>query len=944
METDKSVEERVLTFLRVKTCDTIDKKYYSISEDRQNFILFDPIIKSNSDKSIKFEIDKIFTPENENSYIFEEITRDCLASSLNGEHYTYLSYGESASEKQEMLFGGRDCYNNLNTRGIFPRILEKLLTTISTNPVHSNNLTVNLSYIMVNSNKLFDLTKFIDKNLSSITQQEFITYGIDIKAHSEVLSKVKKLQVDNSNEVTFFLCKIFDMLYKLEVDSLHLLNWSHFDFIIYINDNSGKLISTLSFIILSGSEQLCTKVTNPHMAPKNSISNTKNVIETQFTFDDVKKNINKNFVPNELEESKFMNVVSKVSFNNKVSRKYRVIGSIVPNTGVYNNVKDTLMFLFDCKKTVRMRPVIKEDTDLKTSEMRKDDIIYDLEKKLKNSQNTIKELNERVDYKEKKIQMITENYKKQVEVLKNSFNFSGDVNVLISGNEYTKEAKFVRGIRNAVENCRVKSSRIEELEEKVAQLKAELMKNKALNEVKDTDTTMATIFHQVKTDKEREQKDLRRYNEFYLKIEELTKKNKSLEEMCEKYKADIEHKTKMLNNLPNILKDNQDQFGKMHKVKEDMKKKMKEFYKKEIAEIGSNNKKENKLLVEKYEKLIEQKDEEYKKLKKLYSELKENFDTNIHQHLEEMIRLYDSIEQMIEEYKKYFDNRKLGTNPSSVNHFLSFLNRKKEYDVKVQTIEQSVNQIQYPILFKVLNAKGIQRPKTKIFAVKIKDNVDEMKTEKIEPKMKASTYSIEEVERKSQIFEGVKTDKEVDGMKPEELINYIHEIHKKIRDIEEYGEKYIMYNKGYTVKEFEYNEKYIKDLHEKNKKILHQLEEQVKINNKNKVQMNSSERVVQQLNSEIFMLKRALDAKQINRKVSFPMFTNNSCGKIKISSISQNEGTVSDIKRSTLTKGFYTPGLFSKRENIGNHFTVQSTSDNTKNKPTTTSNIYTHTK
>ena len=70
METEnrKEDDERVKTFLKVKTCDTVDKQYYKISDNKQIFSLYDPSVKTDTSKTIKFEIDKIFTDKNENSY------------------------------------------------------------------------------------------------------------------------------------------------------------------------------------------------------------------------------------------------------------------------------------------------------------------------------------------------------------------------------------------------------------------------------------------------------------------------------------------------------------------------------------------------------------------------------------------------------------------------------------------------------------------------------------------------------------------------------------------------------------------------------------------------------------------------------------------------------------------------------------------------------------
>ena len=90
-----------------------------------------------------------------------------------------------------------------------------------------------------------------------------------------------------------------------------------------------------------------------------------------------------------------------------------------------------------------MKPVLNKDGYAQIhSDLKRDDIIYDLESKLKTQQGKIKELNERVDYKQKKIEVLTDNYKSQIEALKKEFNFVGDVNTLLGGGEYTKEAKY----------------------------------------------------------------------------------------------------------------------------------------------------------------------------------------------------------------------------------------------------------------------------------------------------------------------------------------------------------------------------------------------------------------------------------------------------------------------------------------------------------------------
>lgn len=945
METEKQIskedDERVKTYLKVKTCETIDKQYYKISDNKQILSLYDPSVKTDTSKTIKFEIDKIFTDKNENSYIVEEIARDCVSEALSGEHFTFMSYGDSISDKNEIIFGGKDCYKNLNTRGIFPRILDSLLNTITSNKNYNDNLVLNLSYICVNGNKLIDLSKFLGKNINSITQSEFISNGIEIKTNPDILQKIKKIQIDNANEVLFFLTKIFDLLFKLELDSMHLLTWSHFAFIIYINDNSGKIISTLSFIILACNDILSTKVTNPKSLNKNTINNTKNVVDAQSTFNNIIKNISSYTIVNELDQSKLATVLTQCAFNNKQKRKFRVIGSIVPNTGLYVTVKDTLMFLFECKKTVRMRPVIQEDGEgLKKEDLKKDDVIYDLESKLKAQQNTIKELNERLNYKQKKIDILTENYKKQVEVLKKEFNFTGDVNILLSGDEYTKESKYARSVRDAMDTVRIKSNRIGELEQKILDLKEEIKRIKTEQDLKNNDETMANIYIKLKEDKLAEERKLKMNNEHSARLEELMKRNRLLEQINEEYKKEIENKTKLIHNLPTALKDNKEQYDNIQKIKEDTKKRVKEHFKKEIAAIESNNMKENKKLIEKYENLLKQKENEAKIAIKEYKSLKDNHDQEIHSYLDELIRLKDTIDTLISSYKKSYDIKKFDSNMNSLNNFNMFMNYKREFDKNLSIIEESINGYQYPLLYKTLELKGPNRKKTKIVAIE-KPKIKEEKII-IEPKKLKINYTVEEVEKKKEsIFKHIKTEEDIDKMSQEELLSYIKNIHKIIKSIEDYANNYIKYNKGYTVKEFEINSKYVNDLYNKIEKLNRLLEEQITTNSRNKVIISSHERMIERLNSENFLLKQTLNSRNLNAKISFPLFTDERRNR------KENE------YRATFSKKWYSPGSLSSNVSLYRKskekpiITVQSTQPATSkntNRPMTSIGFYQVTK
>ena len=41
--------------------------------------------------------------------------------------------------------------------------------------------------------------------------------------------------------------------------------------------------------------------------------------------------------------------------------KFRIIGTIFPNTGFYHSVKDTILFLYECKNIMkRKRKIVKK--------------------------------------------------------------------------------------------------------------------------------------------------------------------------------------------------------------------------------------------------------------------------------------------------------------------------------------------------------------------------------------------------------------------------------------------------------------------------------------------------------------------------------------------------------------------------------------------------------
>ena len=141
--------ERIKVYLKIKPSLASDKIFYNVSKDKKIFSLLDNITLDDPKKSKKIELDKIFTNKDENAYIYEEIMRNCVKNSLDGDNFTFISYGDSNSEKHQLIIGAPDCYENINNRGLLPRLLESYINKIDSNEILSDTISLNLSYIII---------------------------------------------------------------------------------------------------------------------------------------------------------------------------------------------------------------------------------------------------------------------------------------------------------------------------------------------------------------------------------------------------------------------------------------------------------------------------------------------------------------------------------------------------------------------------------------------------------------------------------------------------------------------------------------------------------------------------------------------------------------------------------------------------------------------------
>ena len=608
METvDEEDYDIIRTYLKIGSPKIEEKSYYDLDLEKNVILLHDPIFKKKSDNSELYELNQIFTSKHENSYIYEQICQNTITDSLNGDSFVFISYGTTISEKLEMLIGNIENSNRNPERvGIFPRLLNELINKINNNKDYKDNLSINLSYICIYDNKLIDLSNYFGKDFSKYKVENFINNGMSIE-NTEIIKKVKKVPTENYNDVLFFINKILLYLRKLEDDSNgQIFSKSYFTIIIYITNNDGKQISKLVFILLNGSEQLNDDKQNK--LKKGYVSNTeskkilnlsKMALDTQYTYNSIlyaiKNNefISRKKIENDkitednlnLIEQKNLSKLTKVLFYPCFSRKIKnikfvIIGSIMPLPGVYTSVKDTLLFLFECRKintnmakNRKLLKNIKKSKKIKKYDLEEDDTIFNLEEKIKLQEMKIADLNKNIEDKMENINALEKNYKGQIKLIKDYFGFKGDINILLSGYEFSPEMRNAKEIKESVDTVKRLKMKIKDLENKLNTANEEIKKYKDIKDEQINNKTMINYYFGAK--KIKEEKINKDNNDLHIKMNLYKNELKIKEKIIEELKNDLNTKNNILLNMTKFLQELQEK-----KIEETKKKKWKKNKKK----------------------------------------------------------------------------------------------------------------------------------------------------------------------------------------------------------------------------------------------------------------------------------------------------------------------------------------------------------------------------
>lgn len=948
--------DTIKTFLKIGQPKIEEKPYYDVDLEKNVILLHDPIFKNKSDNSSLFELNQIFTDKNEYSYIYEQICQNTVSEALNGESFVFISYGITTSDKLQMLIGNiENSHRNSKNAGILPRLLEQLINAINNNKQYKDNLSINLSYLCIYDNKLIDLSNYFGKNFSNYSVDNFTKDGLSIET-VEIIKRVKKVPTENNNDVLFFINKLLLHFRKLEDDSNgELFSKSYFAVIVYITNNEGKNISKLTFILLNGSEQLNSdkqnKLDKGYVNTKESkriLNYSKLALDTQYTYNSIlnaiKNNeyiIGKKREKNKLNEenldlieeknlSKLTKVLFYPCFNRKLKNiKFIIIGSIMPLPGLHSSVKDTLLYLFECRKiksniTQNIKNYSKKFTFQKDNH---EDVIFNLEEKVKLQEKKIADLHNQIEKKELNIAALEKNYKEQVKILKDYFGFSGDINILLSGHEFSKEMRNAREIKESIDIVKRLKIKIKDLEGKLQKANEEIKRYNNINEIKINNDTMINYYFSVKKiEEEKKNKE----NDLHIKLKQYQNELKIKNKIIQELKNDLDKKNDILLNMPKYLQDLQE---KKIEEKEKMEK-AKEEQKKEILDDNSivDNKNENNKKIKKMDYLmsLKNKDKEINEMKKKYDNIinqkdKIIFDINnelnylkdkngkiFNKYEEELYKLNDLFLNLINNYQRIFLS-----NFTEKCSAVTIYNKKLQYDQILCSIKKEYNMFSFPILYKMIEKKGklnltnfntssLRKASKEYNQAKIgnqklllinynqsyinfnensdlfdKNNFNDINSKNLYLNSinQIILYLNEQIKANNIIL----NKEEIEKLNKERIIEEYEKTVKLISKLEEYIHKILKkIENQFKIEGKQKNKEYenkINDYKNQVLKISNNLDKEISLNNKNKIIINSQNRLIEKLQQDL-IFKEIPDykmklSKKINRKINLAINKNN---------------------------------------------------------------------
>ena len=748
----------IKTFLKLEQKKQSNNSLYSLDSLQNIFSLYSPE-KNKQD----FELDKIFTNSDENSYIYEIICLNTIKECIKGTSYSFISFGETINNKLEFLIGDLiNNYKNINYYGLFIRFLQNLLIEKNEKEI---DYSIKFSNFLVFENNLIDLTYFGNKKKGDygIDTNLFLSNAYKIKNDSNIINNMNKISINNINETIKYLRCILDFLYKLEKK---IYSRSNICFIIYlINEQLNKTISTVSFVSLCGSEHLYANdiqnsIDKTYANEKRLMEATKSSIETRFTFESVINCVaNNNFIRNKIAEknhniikeknnektidekkelSKLTIVLYDICFGKDIFNiKYRFIGNIRPIEGYYTSVRDVLLFLFDCSKI--MKKIVNSKKNSIVEKSPRDELIFNLEYKIKMQSKTINDLNNSLESQNKKIIFLEKSYREQINTIKKYFNFKGDINILLSGDENSKEMKYVEKIKNHNLLVIKYESTIDNLEKKLASAENDIKRLKNKLNSKELDQTMINYYLSVKNcqDQKINYTNSEILKELYDKIDKLNKEINNKNKIIDELKRDLDKKNDIFCKFSKTLTSQMESWAqsdpkeiakKMDKRNKNNKKDLNDSelsdntLKQELVKIKIKEQKSIEELKEKYNYILLEKKNTIYELEHKFEKIDEFYKYEFKKTNSELTKIYGMLISLI----SYIENNR---------KIILIEKNSTELEKIIFSIKDDINNINFPFLFKEIdNQKRLKEKKEKSEENKGEENSTQSEKNKVSKK------------------------------------------------------------------------------------------------------------------------------------------------------------------------------------------------------------------
>ena len=869
----------IKTYLHIHNPTVKDKPYYKIDKSKNILYLHNQKIISESESDGIFEFDKIFTNENSSSDIYKNICDNMIQNFYEGKSHCFVSYGNTMSDKFKILIGDN------NKKGILLQTFDDLITN------NKKDTKIFLSYFSIYNDKIIDLSNINTENdLNNKFEEDFMKEGIELSKNYDI-NNIKKISLENNfNNINEKIDKLFSHLLNIDKNSkYHIYSSSHFCFILYlINTETNNIISTITFIILNGSELL----NKNNLSKKSEVSSSLKSVESQYIYDSIIYSISSNKVFNhenkvknfEKEKlSKLTNLLNDICFNpDKENIKFIIIGNIIPITGYYETTKDTLMFLFNIRQSTINKKNKNEKINVsrKLSYQNREDVIFDLESKIKFQADSIEDLNKTLKKKDEKIFDLEKNYKVQIEYLKNYFGFKGKIEVLLSGDVNTKEFKEASKIREAKENALILKKNINLLEKNMEKKEEEINKLKNERKIKLNDQTMIKYYFMADDIKKNKKKENDNKKEIFTQMQKYENDIKNKDKIINELKKEIEQKNKILLSIPKVIKnkinikeienkENADNEDEIIEIKKETKKPEKNEYLKIIQKC----KEENDKLIFKYENLLSQIQKQLEEKEYQINQIIQDNKLKYNSFKTELNKLFDTFTNLINSYRK------------NKNVYL--------FEKAIENTKEELDEYNYPNIFKLISTEI----RKKIISLKAKEeikkennqdkndndnknnsiNFNKLTKEKIKDTILNFDNDSKLTTNISQINNFINSKKKIlftynknqlEQLSKEILIKNYLEIITYIKTLEDYFECYKESQENIKAKNI--NDTIISEYEEKIKTLTTKLDNECQKNNNNLIVINSQKKIIEQFN-----YKNILNINKTKLNDKYPLVSSN---------------------------------------------------------------------